>query len=119
MQWRDLTDAVLDGDRARFQEITIEGGFVSDPDAFDFRYQYAAHRLLLEPYSASSSYAFNRHFVKQAWAALVVENRNLSRTNMPADWVLSNRVQWGLYSVLADLEAESNWCEYQRILAER
>ena len=31
------------------------------------------------------------------------------KLNMPADFVFVNRIQWGVYSILADLGATANW----------
>jgi hypothetical protein len=34
------------------------------------------------------------------------ENVNRAHLNMPREWVFLNRLQWGLYSILAILNAE-------------
>ena len=38
-----------------------------------------------------------------------LDNPNRFRTNLPRDWVFLPRLQWGLYAVLAELGAESDW----------
>jgi hypothetical protein len=38
-----------------------------------------------------------------------LENRNRFQLNLPPDWAFLLRLQWGLYSVLAQLGAESDW----------
>ena len=36
------------------------------------------------------------------------------KLNMPRDFVFVNRIQWGVYSVLAELGAEANWHRIHR-----
>ncbi len=38
----------------------------------------------------------------------------LREFNMPADFALVNRIQWGLYSILSDLHATGNWHRIHR-----
>ena len=40
---------------------------------------------------------------------MIFDNPNKNRTGLPAEWVLLNRLQWGLNSILAHLGATGDW----------
>ena len=107
--WRTYAQAVLHGDKERAKEYVIKMGLAPDPDRYDFEYHHKVMLKLYEPWRTDGPFRFNQHFVSMTWRDFVVENPNKFKTNMPRDWVFANRLQWGLYSVLAELGAESNW----------
>ena len=37
---------------------------------------------------------------------MMIENPNKYYSNVPKDWIFASRLQWGLYSVLAEMGAE-------------
>jgi hypothetical protein len=49
---------------------------------------------------------------------MIFDNPNKNRTAMPPEWVLANRLQWGLNSVLAHLHATGDWKGIWRELIE-
>jgi hypothetical protein len=55
------------------------------------------------------AFRFNRHYVEQSWRAFFTENPNRYRLRMPAEGIFTNRLHWGLYSSLAQLEAQADW----------
>jgi predicted unusual protein kinase regulating ubiquinone biosynthesis (AarF/ABC1/UbiB family)/DNA-binding XRE family transcriptional regulator len=108
-EWRALVRLTLERDFAGVDRTGIEIGLVPDPATFDFAYYRHTLRLLFEPWLQDEPFRFTPAFVQRTWRALVTENPNRFRANVPKDWVLTSRVQWGLFAVLAELGASSNW----------
>jgi len=108
-QWKRLCLACTFGDRATFDRCVVELGFAPDPAKYDFDYHYRMTRAIYEPWLKDEPYLFTEAFVARTWRTLVVDNPNKFRMNLPRDFLFVNRVQWGVYSVLATLRAVSNW----------
>jgi predicted unusual protein kinase regulating ubiquinone biosynthesis (AarF/ABC1/UbiB family) len=108
-QWRSLVRLTLERDFAGVNRTGIEIGLVPDPATFDFDYYQGTLRLLFEPWLIDRPFHFTPAFVEKTWRAIMIENPNRFRANVPKDWVLTSRVQWGLYAVLAQLGASANW----------
>jgi predicted unusual protein kinase regulating ubiquinone biosynthesis (AarF/ABC1/UbiB family) len=107
--WAEYALCVLENRRAEADRLFVKQGFVEDPDRFDFDYHHQSVLEILEPMSSKTPFRFNRHFVERNWKTTVVQNPNKNRMRMPPDFLFMNRVQWGLHSVLAALEARANW----------
>ncbi len=108
-RWRRLCLACTYGDRATFDALVREFGFAPDPGSYDFDYHYAMTRAIYEPWLEDRPYLFTQAYVAKTWKALVADNPNKFRLNLPRDFLFVNRVQWGLYAVLASLGSVSNW----------
>ena len=108
-QWRELFLACLAGDRVTFDRCVLKFGFAPDPSRYDFDYHFAMTRELYEPWMKDEPYLFTQEYVERTWRALVVDNPNKFRMNLPRDFLFVNRVQWGIYAVLARLRSFSNW----------
>ncbi len=106
--WKDLAWCVLDGRRADLPERMVATGMVPDPDRYDFDYHWEVMRYLYEPFLVPR-FRYTHDYVARSWALLGWDNPNLRKTRMPAEWVLTNRLQWGLNSVLALLGAEADF----------
>jgi predicted unusual protein kinase regulating ubiquinone biosynthesis (AarF/ABC1/UbiB family) len=106
--WKGVARVVLAGDRAAFPEAFRRIGFAPDPDRIDWDAQYESIRYLYEPMLAPR-FRFTHDYVQRSWDVLLWKNPNLRRIRMPPAWLLIQRVQWGLYSVLALLDAEADF----------
>ena len=111
--WKRLAWVILDGRRAELPEAMVATGLVLDPDRYDFDYHWEVMRYLYEPF-LSSDFRYTHDYVQRSWSILAWSNPNLRRTRMPPEWVLTNRLQWGLNSVLALLGAEGDFAELYR-----
>ena len=49
------------------------------------------------------------HLIKDNNNKVLFQNQNKRYMTMPADWLFVNRLQWGLYSVLAHLKAKVDY----------
>ena len=82
---------------------------VPDPARFDFDHYHRSMRVLLDPWLRDGPYRFAPAQIQRTWRSMVSENPNRFRGNVPKDWVLTTRVQWGVFAVLAELGASSTW----------
>ena len=108
-QWRDLLCAVLEQDRPRFEQRLLDLRLAPRREGFDFEYQYRLSLYLYRPWIYDGPFRYTHDYVLESFRVLGFENPNLFRTNVSKDFVFVNRLQWGLNSVLAILNAEANW----------
>lgn len=119
-RWHAVIAAHLSGDRERFRELILAHGFIK-PDTdipTDLLYDYFAY--FYEPFRLDRVFRFTREYNQQSFRMVFAPEGRFeglhTKLNMPKDFVFVNRIQWGVYSVLADLEAEANWHHIHREL---
>ena len=112
--WKRIARSVLDDDRPTFRGLFAEAGFVPNPKKFDWDHQWASMEYLYRPFKQKGPFRYSHDYVQQSYGLLVFDNPNQRRTAMPASYVYLNRLQWGLNSVLATLEATGPWRELYR-----
>jgi predicted unusual protein kinase regulating ubiquinone biosynthesis (AarF/ABC1/UbiB family) len=111
--WKRYVRAHLAGDRDTFLRQGAKLGFVRDggtvpPELYDYM-QY-----FYEPWHAAGPYTFTPEYNAQSLGMVFDRNHPrwgqlLRQLNMPADFAIVNRLQWGLTSILARLHATANW----------
>jgi predicted unusual protein kinase regulating ubiquinone biosynthesis (AarF/ABC1/UbiB family) len=109
VEWRALIRAALERDRSRFDQLTAKIGFVGKRAAFDFDYNWHMFMYFYRPFIHDRPFKFTHEYVAESFANLLFNNKNRGSFNLPKDTVFLNRLQWGMYSVLAQLRAETNW----------
>lgn len=107
-RWKGLMRSTLAGDVRQAQQLWIDIGMVPWPERYDFRYHQHMMQTLYEPW-LQVPFRFTPEFVSRLWQVMMVDNPNRFCTNNPKDWVFVNRLQWGLYAVLARLEASADF----------
>jgi predicted unusual protein kinase regulating ubiquinone biosynthesis (AarF/ABC1/UbiB family) len=110
-QWRRFFRAVFESDLPALRSIIDEMGMAPRPKRFDYGYFLRALRHIGSPWIADGRFTFTPEFVRETWLKLTRDNPSLAETNLPRDWIFMNRLQWGLFSVLASLGSEGNWRE--------
>ncbi len=119
-RWKRLVRAHLDGDAARFHELVAEAGFLNDPAAIDADRIYRDFGYFYEPFQHDRVFRFDRTYTQKSFRMVLAPDGEFEgfhkKLNMPRDFVFVNRLQWGVYSVLADLRAEANWHRIHREL---
>jgi predicted unusual protein kinase regulating ubiquinone biosynthesis (AarF/ABC1/UbiB family) len=106
--WKRIAVCVLDGRRADLRDALHDAGFVHDEDRWDFDAQWEVMRHLYRPF-LTPGFRYTRDYVRESHQTLMSDNPNFRRTLMPPQWLLANRLQWGLNSVLATLGATGRW----------
>lgn len=106
--WKRTARAVMDSDRALFEKAYVELGLVGNQRKFDWDHQWRILRYLYRPFT-ECTFTFTHDYVRESYDLMLFDNPNSRYTAVPAEWVFLNRLQWGLYSVLAYLGATGPW----------
>ena len=111
--WRALVTAHLRGDKDEFARRLVGLGFIPslDKEQGDAMYDYFAY--FYEPFHEDRAFTFSRDYNRKSFRMIFKPEGRFAgfekKLNMPADFVFVNRIQWGVYSILADLGASANW----------
>lgn len=108
-EWKEFAIAIENEDRAEVERLSVRMGYVGKPRGFDFDYHYSMMRNLYKPWLLDEEFQFTEKFVLDTWNRMVRDNPNRSKLYLPKEWVFVNRFQWGLFSVLSQLQAKSHW----------
>ncbi len=120
---KDHVLSALDNDWETFDRLCVEhlGFDDTDTEAWDLHRNYV--RMILTPISSGKEFKHTKEFAREAVAFLVRNGRNVvfkpgevlpnlpKPIHIPTDMTFMNRLQWGLTSVLAGLEAEANFSQ--------
>lgn len=112
--WKAVAHATLEGDKSAWREHYPRLGFLKRPDKFDWDHQWEMMRYIYRPFLATEPFEYTHDYVKESYGLMIFDNPNRMRTAMPPEWLLLNRLQWGLNSVLAHLGARVRWGEILR-----
>lgn len=107
--WRKMLRSVVENNRRQFRETVEWFGIAPSGRRFDYDYQFDIAAYLSRPWLAKQPFEFSPSYVSDTLAMLVWRNPNWKRMRVPREMIFLNRLQWGLYAVLARLHAESNW----------
>ncbi len=113
--WKRIARAVLADDLAAFTRAWTDAGFVGRARKFDFAHQLAAMRFLYQPALTAAPYRFTHAYVAEVHDRLAFKNVNKLKLALPPAWLFVNRLQFGLFSVLAHLGAT---VRYDRLFRE-
>jgi hypothetical protein len=111
--WKDFARGVLDDDHAGFAKRFRALGFVGREKGFDYDHQWEITRYLYTPFIQRDPYfTYTDEYVRKSYGLMLFENPNQRKTSCPAEWLLLNRLQWGLNAVLAKLGATAPWPDH-------
>ena len=111
---RSIEEAVAAGDAEQAISHLRDAGFLPPGVRVDEDLVYEWFRLYTRPVQPEQQpFEFTPEYASEVIrASSDPRNRygdTLRRLNMPSDYLLLNRIQWGLYSVLARLGARGDW----------
>jgi len=116
--WTRLVCAHLDGDRAGFQRDLVELGFFSPTTEVRADPVYDYFGYFYEPFRIDREFTFTAAYNAKSMEMIFKPKGDIAplhkQMNMPSDFVFVNRIQWGVYSILAQLEATGNWHRIHR-----
>jgi len=122
--WLALVRAHLSRDRAAFRARAVTLGFLKQDAAIseDKLFDYFAY--FYEPFEAEGEFTFSRDYNARSFKMVFAPEgpfKGMSKQlNMPPDFVLVNRIQWGVWSILAQLGATADWAAiHQEFLGTR
>jgi predicted unusual protein kinase regulating ubiquinone biosynthesis (AarF/ABC1/UbiB family) len=109
-RWKDFARGMIDGEREHFRDRLRALGHVGKEKGFDYDHQYAIMQYLYEPYTQIDPYfTFTDDYVRRSYGVMLFDNPNQRKTAIPPEWLLLNRLQWGMNAVLAKLNATAPW----------
>lgn len=108
--WKAFARGMIDDERDRFPERLRALGFVGSAKGFDYDAQWEITQYLYRPFKQKSPpFTYTDEYVRESYGVLLFDNPNQRKTAMPPEWVLLNRLQWGLNAVLSKLNATGPW----------
>ena len=111
--WKAFARSVLDGDRKSFPARFRTLGLLGKEKGFDFDYQWEITRYLYVPFTQRDPFfTYTDDYVRESYGLLLFDNPNQRKTAFPPEWLLLNRLQWGLNAVLSKLEATAPWPDH-------
>jgi predicted unusual protein kinase regulating ubiquinone biosynthesis (AarF/ABC1/UbiB family) len=118
--WRQLVSAHLAKDRDGFHRRLVELGFVRHDTPLDPTLLYDYFGYFYEPWHEDREFTFSPDYNGQSLRRVFAPEGRFAglekQFNMPPDFVFVNRIQWGVYSLLATLRATRNWHHIHREL---
>jgi predicted unusual protein kinase regulating ubiquinone biosynthesis (AarF/ABC1/UbiB family) len=112
-QMRAVDDAVVHDDRQAFLAGMRTSGFLPATARIDENLVYEWFRLFTRPVLADQPFCFTPEFAAEVLRTTTDPRSRfgdvLRRLNLPPDYLLLNRIQWGLNSVLGRLGACNDW----------
>jgi predicted unusual protein kinase regulating ubiquinone biosynthesis (AarF/ABC1/UbiB family) len=97
------------GSPDELRALAADMGLVADARRFDFAYHLEMARLLCEPWQKRGRYRFDHDYLRRLWRALFVHNPNRAVTDVSSELFFLSRLPFGIYSILAQIGAESDW----------
>lgn len=112
--WLRFIRSVCRGERAGMEAALLAMSVVTDPDRFGFADCWELMREWYAPWYQSGPFRFTEAWLAERWQRMILRNPNAARLNFPRELIYLNQLQWGLYAVLAALEAEQDWAAIVR-----
>ena len=111
---RELHQHHLAGDLVAFRRQLVAFGFIPDdaPVSTELYYEYMG--FFYEPFRHDREFTFTREYTSSSLAHVFDQSDPRygeipKQSNMPRDFVFLNRLQWGLWPLLAELGARNDW----------
>ncbi len=110
---RDVDDAVVDDDHEAFLLALRRAGFLPPNVKVDEDRLFEWFKLYTRPILPPQPFTFTADFAAEVLRSTTDPRSPYSEVlrnlNLPSDYLLLNRIQWGLNSVLARLDASGPW----------
>jgi predicted unusual protein kinase regulating ubiquinone biosynthesis (AarF/ABC1/UbiB family) len=110
---RRIETSLATHDRDTFLDVLREEGFLPRNAKVDEAIVHEWFELYTRPVLAEQPFRFTSEFAAEVLRSTTDPrspyNGVLRQLNLPPDYLLLNRIQWGLNSVLAQLDAEADW----------
>lgn len=111
--WRRMARTVLADDFEAFSTVFPQTGMVGDKH-FDMQAQWRQVLYLYEPFKIPG-FTYTPEYVARSKEFVDPRNNpNLRHMALPPEWVWTQRLHWGLNSVLAHLRAQGDWITWYR-----
>jgi predicted unusual protein kinase regulating ubiquinone biosynthesis (AarF/ABC1/UbiB family)/predicted DCC family thiol-disulfide oxidoreductase YuxK len=118
--WMEIIRAHLRGDQLGFRRQAMRLGFLRPDSDLSLDAYYECVGYFYAPFAHDRDFTFTSEYNAQSFRVMFDRSHPVygevqRKLNLPPDFVLVNRLQWGLNSILTQLRATANW---HRILRE-
>jgi predicted unusual protein kinase regulating ubiquinone biosynthesis (AarF/ABC1/UbiB family) len=111
--WKRVEKAMLDNDRSSMRQHFAATGMMGVPAKdFDWDHHWETMRYVCRPYLEPQPFTFSQEYVQQSYKKILFDRTTMKMLKTPPEWLLLNRVTWGLNSVLGHLNATGPWGQY-------
>ena len=111
--WSTLVRCFLDHRLVDFRDQTVTLGFINQDSELSAELMRDYFGYFYQPIDGDREYTFTPEYNAQSMAMVFKPEGKFkgmqAKLNMPADFLFVNRIQWGVYSILAQLGATGNW----------
>jgi predicted unusual protein kinase regulating ubiquinone biosynthesis (AarF/ABC1/UbiB family) len=111
--WMGLVRAHMEGRIDDFRAKVVELGFIKETSPLTAELLYDYFGYFYRPIAEDDDFPFGREYTELSMEMVFKPQGKFkgmqNKLNMPADFVFVNRIQWGVYSLLAELGANQNW----------
>ncbi|MCA9494829.1 MAG: hypothetical protein KC621_33100, partial [Myxococcales bacterium] len=105
--WQRFARCIVEERPEDFRECADALGIVGS-SRYDYDAGYRVFHFIYAP-MRERPFRFSKQFSKEAFDTLAWRNPNLLRSDIPPHLAFSWRLNWGLFSVLGDLDAEGDF----------
>ena len=107
--WRGVVTSVLDQDFEKFKCYCEKFGFVGNAKKFNWDYHWELYNFLFEPMMGNGLFTYTKEYEARGNQILLYENKNRSAMDIPPALLLAMRLQWGVKTILVDLQATADF----------
>lgn len=107
--FKGFAQALIENDMNLFKQLSRRNGMAPKRGKFDWDYHWEMMSYSYRDYLTPGEFTFTKEFVNESFDLFIFQNKNLFSFKLPADMLFSNRLHWGLFSILADLNATGDW----------
>ena len=101
--WKSSLRAMMERNPQMLQEMQKKIGFMRRDNLFDFDHQFRVILKLHKFQLCDGLFHFTQEYVQSVWQEFMIHSPNRFHMNIPGDFVFANRLQWGIYALLARL----------------
>ena len=118
-RWKRFAITAQDEDYEGFKKTFPGLGLTPKPDKLDWEAQWDAIGHLYTPMRQREPFfTFHGDYLRENYGKMVFDNPDKMRLDMPPEWLLLNRLQWGLFAVFAHMNATAPWPDIFRAAIE-
>ncbi|MEM6369565.1 MAG: AarF/ABC1/UbiB kinase family protein [Myxococcota bacterium] len=107
-QWVAFCQVVCQDDGDGIDRMGRALGFLKESGTYDKQAFHELIRYLYTPYLADAPFRFKDYRPQETFRRMFTDNKNLFKLDMPPDTVFLNRINFGLVSLLAEMDAVIN-----------
>jgi predicted unusual protein kinase regulating ubiquinone biosynthesis (AarF/ABC1/UbiB family) len=111
----EFVASTIDGDAQRLMKAVQDLGYAPPGAAMSAEEWLKVEQYVQRPWLRDEEFTFEPAFIRGIWP-LLLKNPEMRKFSLPREFLFLNRLWFGLYAILTDLRARSNYHEIVRDL---